>query len=326
VKDISRRALRDSLVGVLVEGATGAPYRLERCMAQGGQGWIFRARGAIDVDVIVKVLRPDAADAHALRRFQREAALLRALSQEPRPSQCIVRFYDHGVARVRDPSSRALVALPFTVLEHVSGITLAQALEASHERGLPLERVMRIVRHVADALRIVHARRVIHRDLKPSNILLATSDGTEIAKVTDFGFARFVDIGPLTTSVSAGVTLGYAPPEQYEKGNPRVSVRTDVFSLAAIIWEMLAGRPAFPSGENDSVVHLVARMTNGARPSLERDVVAPTAELAAHPDLLRAVDAELTRALASEPNDRHASIDELVASIEPYVGRLISDS
>jgi serine/threonine-protein kinase len=307
--------VRDALVGTRVTGADGASYLLDRLIGSGGQGWVFRAiRG--ELVVIVKVLRPDAADDDALRRFRREARVLRVLSEDARPSPHVVRFYDHAVTEVQTPNG--VMSLPFTVLEHVSGTSLARVLDEHHGSGLPLDRVKRILRQVSNALAIVHAQRVIHRDLKPSNILLTTEEGDEIAKVTDFGFARLAEVNPATTSVLVGVTLGYAPPEQYEKGNPRVSVRTDVFSLAAIAYEMLAGEPAFPFGPNDNPLRLVARMMTGPRPSLA-SASNPSPELAGRLDRVRAIDRELSRALASDPSDRHASIEELIESIEPLL-------
>src|SRR5438477_11997513 len=101
-------ALRDALVGTSVQGADGAGgkpvrYYLDQLIGGGGQGWVFRAsRGEPGgFVVIVKVLRPDAADEDALRRFKREADVLRVLSQQARPSPHIVRFYDHAVTEVR---------------------------------------------------------------------------------------------------------------------------------------------------------------------------------------------------------------------------------
>src|SRR4029079_9245226 len=99
------------------------------------------------------------------------------------------------------------------------------------------------------ALEDVHAQRVVHRDLKPSNILLAQEQGNEVAKVTDFGLVKLADISLQKTTALAGASLGYAPPEQYEQGNQRVSPRTDVFSLAAVVYEMLSGQHAFPLNE-----------------------------------------------------------------------------
>src|SRR4029079_12534443 len=118
------------------------------------------------------------------------------------------------------------------------------------------------------ALEDVHAQRVVHRDLKPSNILLAQEQGNEVAKVTDFGLVKLVDVNLQKTSALAGASLGYAPPEQYEQGNQRVSPRTDVFSLAAVVFEMLTTKPAFPFNDGENPLLIVTRILTGSRPSL----------------------------------------------------------
>lgn len=308
------RDLRDSLVGTVMEGTDGTPYRIEQCIGTGGQGWVFRARRAEEDTVIVKVLRPDGVDDHALHRFRREADVLRALWEQPNPSPHLVRFYDHRITTLRPPGTRQTIAFAFTVLEYVSGATLGQILEESEGAGLPFARVRRILLHVARGLSAVHALEIIHRDLKPSNVLLANESGAELAKVTDFGLVRVANPTAATTGF-LGVTHGYAPPELYEKGAPRASVRSDVFSFAAIAWEMIAGQPLFPFGSSDTPTRHVLRMMSGRIPALA-GVERPSPELAARPDLLRRLDEQLSRALAPEPADRFASVDDLVLALD----------
>jgi serine/threonine-protein kinase len=249
-------------------------------------------------------------NAEALARFKREAEVLRLLSQG-RPNPHIVRFFDHAVAHVASPLGGELVSLPFTVLEYVNGPTLENVLKGVRGHGLPVERVRRLVRQVVLALDVVHTHKVVHRDLKPSNILLANEAGTELVKVIDVNLHR-------TTSL-AGASLGYAPPEQYEQGNQRVSPRTDVFSLAAITFEMLSGRVAFPYRDGENPLLIVTRILNGQRPSLTRSLEGLAPELAARMDVVTALDVELGRALAADPGDRHASVQEYWQAIEPLL-------
>jgi len=310
-------ALRDALAGQVVHGQTTS-YHLRERIGEGGQGWVFKANwdepgGLV---VIVKVLRPDAVNAEALTRFKREAEVLRLLSQG-RPNPHIVRFFDHAVAHVASPMGP--IELPFTVLEFVNGPTLESVLRAVRGHGLPVERVRRLVRQVVLALDVVHAQKVVHRDLKPSNILLANDAGTEIAKVTDFGLVKVVDVNLQRTTTLAGASLGYAPPEQYEQGNQRVSPRTDVFSLAAITYEMLSGALAFPYREKENPLLIVARILNGQRPSLARAVEGLAPELAARIDLVEQLDVQLGRALSPDPSDRHASVQEYWQALEPLL-------
>jgi serine/threonine-protein kinase len=169
------------------------------------------------------------------------------------------------------------------------------------------------------ALAVGPAPRVVHRDLKPSNILLANDAGTEIAKVTDFGLVKVVDVNLQRTTALAGASLGYAPPEQYEQGNQRVSPRTDVFSLAAITYEMLSGALAFPYREGENPLLIVTRILNGQRPSLARAADGLAPELAARMDLVEKLDVQLGRALSADPNDRHATAQEYWQAMEPLL-------
>ena len=319
VQDPRLVPLRDSLAGRVLKGSGDISYHLRECIGEGGQGWVFRANwddpsGHV---VIVKVLRPDIVATEAMRRFQREAEVLRMLSTQGRPNPYIVRFYDHAVTQVPSPYGAEPLTLAFTVLEYVDGITLEKLLADQKGRGLPAERTRRLVRQMSQALDVVHAQKVVHRDLKPSNILLATEAGTEIAKVTDFGLVKLVEMNLQRTAALAGASLGYAPPEQYEQGNQRVSPRTDVFSLAAVVFEMLSGKPAFPFNEGENPLLIVTRILNGPRPSLMkvRNSLAP--ELERSTALVEALDRELTRALAADPGARHESVMELWKAIEP---------
>src|SRR4051812_30992856 len=264
--------LRDHLVGYVLHGTDGIRFHLRQLIGEGGQGWIYK--GNYDepdgLPIVVKVLRPDAVTDETLRRFQREAAVLRQLGAQANPNPNLVRFYDHGVVQLSPPNSSPLdkVALPFTVLEYVHGTTPAQLALDQHQAGLPAGRTRRLLRQVAFALTSVHAQNIVHRDLKPSNILVTVDHGTEVVKVTDFGLAKLVDFNAQKTTMLAGASLGYAPPEQYEKGNERVTPRTDVFSFAAILFECLTGTPAFAYRSGESPMRIIQEMIAGPRPSL----------------------------------------------------------
>ena len=306
----------------MLQGTRGARFHLRERIGEGGQGWVFRATWNGSIDVVVKVLRPDAVNQESLARFQREAQVLQMLSQQASPNPHVVRFYDHAYATIQVAATGKSWNLPFTVLELVEGETLERAIERTQPAGIGLERARRILRHVVLALHDVHARNVVHRDLKPSNILLSSPGGRELAKVTDFGLAKLLDPGMQRTTHLAGATVGYAPPEQFENGNLRVGRHTDVFSLAAIFYELVCGKPAFPFGENDHPLMVVIRILNEARPSFAkvRDKLPP--ELADRPDVIGALDAELYRALSPNPEERQATIVELHEGIERALGAL----
>lgn len=319
-------SMRDLLPGRVLQGTRGARYHVKERIGEGGQGWVFTASwdepdGFL---VIVKVLRPDAINTESLARFDREAQVLRMLGQAGRPNPHIVRFFDHASTRVPSPHGGEPIELRYTVLEYVRGPTLEQVLAQGRGFGISLERVRRIGRQITLALEDVHAQKVVHRDLKPSNVLLANEGGTEIAKVTDFGLVKVVDINFGRTTALAGASLGYAPPEQFEQGNRRVSTRTDVFSFAAILFEMLSGTRAFPYGEGENPLLIVTRLLNGPRPSLAKVAGNVPPELAARRDLVERIDAVLMRATAAEPVDRQASVSELWGEIEPLL-RAVSE-
>jgi serine/threonine protein kinase len=315
-------ALRDWLPGQVLRGTQGARYHLRERIGEGGQGWVFRANWDEPggYAVVVKVLRPDAVTPESLSRFEREAHVLRMLGQAARPNPHVVRFFDHATAHLSVPGGGEPIALPFTVLEYVHGTTLQDVLAKGAGVGMALDRARRIARQIVLALEDVHAHKVVHRDLKPSNVLLANQGGVEVAKVTDFGLVKLVDIGLGRTAALAGATLGYAPPEQFEQGNRRVSRRTDVFSFAAVFYEMLTGVRAFPHGDAENPLVVVTRLLNGPRPTLGSTRGVLPRELAMRPEAISGLDALLVRATASEPTERHASIGELWRAVEQVLG------
>jgi serine/threonine-protein kinase len=314
-------ALRDLLPGRVLSGTRGGRYHVKERIGEGGQGWVYTASwdepdGFL---VIVKVLRPESVTAESLARFDREAQVLRMLGQASRPNPHIVRFFDHASTHLPSPVGEGTIELRYTVLEYVRGPTLEQVLTQARGMGLGLERVRRLGRQITLALEDVHAQKIVHRDLKPSNVLLANEGGAEVAKVTDFGLVKAVDIGFNRTTALAGASLGYAPPEQFEQGNKRVSQRTDVFSFASMFFEMLTGARAFPYGDGENPLLIVTRLLNGPRPVLLKTPGALPPELSSRPDVVDRLQQIMVRATAAEPSDRHASMSELWADIEPLL-------
>jgi serine/threonine-protein kinase len=321
----SPHRIRDSLIGTALRGRAGATFFVRELLGEGGQGWVFKANYD-DPDgfwIVVKLLRPEGLNHETLERFERETRALRVLGTQPSPSPNIVRLFDHGIHQLK--LYGADLQLPFIALEYVNGPDLASVIDENHGQGLPVARVSRIMRQVAKGLATVHASGIIHRDLKPSNILLAEQEGREVAKITDFGLVKAPALSSKATATIAGATLGYAPPEQYELGNSRVSPRTDVFSFGAILFEMLSGRVAFPHVAGDSPLRTVARMLTGERPSLARHPLTLPRELRGNAPALAAIDAELLRAMSAEPEARHASVSELWHDLEPILRPLSGD-
>ncbi|MGZ3420618.1 MAG: protein kinase domain-containing protein, partial [Polyangiales bacterium] len=208
-------------------------YAIEALLGRGGMGAVYRGRQvALDMPVAVKVLRREmASDPDFVRRFHREA---KAASSLDHP--CSVRVLDFG----EEPDG-----LLYIVMEHLAGRTLCSLLDQ-----LPLDerRVARIVASILAALARAHEQGIIHRDLKPENVMIlpgTDDDGCpiDLVKVCDFGIATTVAGGPTTTT---GLILGtpqYMSPEQ-ARGEP-VDVRTDLYSVGAVLYEMLTGEPPF---------------------------------------------------------------------------------
>ncbi len=316
-------ALRDQVVGGFLTGSRGVRYYLRDLLGEGGQGWVYKANydERDGMWVVVKLLRPDSVNPEALRRFQREAEVLRMMGMQPTPCPHVVRFYDHGITRfhVGEGASARVLDLPFTVLEYVDGITLADVIDGSPGKGLSVGRVRRILRQVVRALETVHAHRIVHRDLKPSNILLMSQSRQEVVKVTDFGLVKLVDLKMNQTTAFAGATLGYAPPEQYEHGNERVSEQSDVFSLAAILFECLAGRAAFPYADGDPPLRVITQIIMGARPSLADCANNLSLELQGQDDLIQRLDRAITQGLQPDPSNRQPTCRAFWSEVEPVM-------
>jgi eukaryotic-like serine/threonine-protein kinase len=207
-------------------------YRLVRRIATGGMGEVWQADDTVlGRRVALKLLVEElAADDRATRRFVREA---RATARLAHPN--VARVFDFG----RDGGA------PFLVMELLEGETLAARL-ASGPLG-PAE-AARITAAVADALEAAHQLGIVHRDVKPSNVML-TRDGE--VKVLDFGIAAAADETHSTTGSGLYATVAYVSPERVA-GEPATPA-SDVYSLGAVLYELLCGRPPF-SGSSPALV------------------------------------------------------------------------
>ncbi len=217
-------------------------YRIVAHLGTGGMGEVYRARDALlERDVAIKILSQHLADdADALKRFEREAKAVAALSH---PN--ILNIHDFG----SDPG------LAYAVMELLEGETLRSRLFKS---PLPADKTLEIGISIAEGLAAAHSKGVIHRDVKPENIFL-TSDGR--VKILDFGLARLkpvlseqeraqVPTQSVETEMSSiKGTIPYMSPEQVRGG--ALDARSDIFSLGCVLYEMLSGKRAF-SGESSA--------------------------------------------------------------------------
>jgi eukaryotic-like serine/threonine-protein kinase len=222
----------------LTSGTKLGPYEIQSPLGAGGMGEVYRARDTrLSRTVAVKILPAHLSqDAEARDRFDREAQAISSLSH---PNIC--HLYDVGNEN----------GISYLVMEYVEGETLANRLRKG---PLPLDQVLKVGAEICEGLEKAHRSGVVHRDLKPSNIMLAKSG----AKLMDFGLAKatvaVVAAGsssdslatmsqPLTAKGTIVGTFQYMSPEQVEGKN--ADTRSDIFSLGAVLYEMVTGKRAF---------------------------------------------------------------------------------
>ncbi len=274
-----------------LQATLGARYALDRELGHGGMAYVYLARDLRhDRNVAIKVLRPELAAGLGVERFLREVRIESAL-QHPH----IVGLLDSGAlgAGVVRASS-----LPYYVMPYIAGESLRERLQ--RERQLPLDDALGIAREVGNALAYAHERGVVHRDVKPGNILLA--DGH--AWVTDFGIARAITVAAGDQLTETGLVVGtpdYMSPEQ-ASGDTAIDGRSDVYALACVLFEMLAGEPPF-RGRTAQVV--LARQR--AEP--------PPAIRILRPGVPEHVEAALLQALAKVAADRFRTVDDFLSAL-----------
>ncbi|HSE66050.1 MAG TPA: protein kinase [Gemmatimonadales bacterium] len=264
--------------------ALAGRYALERKLGEGGMATVYLAQ---DIrhgrKVAIKVLRPELAAVLGPERFLNEIRITAGLDHPH-----ILTLLDSGQSN----------GFLWYVLPFVRGESLADKLQ--REQQLGLDDALSITRQMASALDFAHQRGVIHRDVKPQNILLHEGE----AVLADFGIALAVREAGGNRLTETGLSLGtpeYMSPEQ-ATGNRQLDTRSDVYSLAAVLYEMLAGEPP----HTGPTAHAVIAKLMTERPTRLR-VVRDTV-----PD---AVDQAVAKALAKTPADRFASAGEFVRAL-----------
>ena len=269
-------------------------YRVERELGAGGMATVYLAHDLKhDRKVAIKVLRPELAATLGADRFLSEIKTVAALSH---PN--ILPLFDSGAIGVDAPLSTRDSRLLFYVMPFIEGETLRARM--SREKVLPLDDALRLTREIADALAYAHARDVIHRDIKPENILLQSGH----AVVADFGIARAVKAAGAERMTEVGMAIGtpaYMSPEQ-SAGERDLDGRSDLYALASVLYEMLAGEAPFTGATADAI--LVQRFTQPP-PKITRK----------RPNVSRAIEAALCTAMARAAEDRFATVDGFVAAL-----------
>jgi serine/threonine protein kinase len=263
----------------------GDRYRLDRRIAIGGMGEVWRAEDIVlSRTVAVKVLKSELTQERTfLERFRTEARTTASLQ-----ANGIANVFDYG-----EVASGSDIPVAYLVMEYVDGEPLSAQL--ARDGRLPAARVLEIIRQAALALAEAHRVGMVHRDVKPGNLLVRRSDGA--VKITDFGIARAADAVPLTQNGMVVGTAQYFSPEQAE--GRVVGPPSDVYSLGVVAYECLAGRLPFLA---DSPVTVAMMQIRDVPPALPPDVPGP-------------VQALVMRILAKDPRQRFADGAELAEAV-----------
>ncbi len=287
-------AIRDPFVHGLEPNTVIGAYRIVNLLGRGGMGEVYRATradGHFDHQVAIKLIRREFADRP--HRFHAERQILARLEH---PN--IAHLLDGGMSND---------GRPYMVMELVSGVAITTWCEL--QRSTLTER-LELFMKVCDAVAHAHRNLVVHGDLKPANVLV-TAEGE--VKLLDFGVARLLDEVPNDETRHSALTPGNAAPEQFT-GAP-VTTATDVYSLGMLLFELLAGGPAWGGAAGASLATLVGRALNEDVPTLSVFVSSqPVAPLSAKL-LTGDLDAIVAKAVRKEPERRYESVSLLQADV-----------
>jgi serine/threonine protein kinase len=226
---------KDPRAGLILD----SKYKLIESLGQGGMGSVFRAeRLHIGDEVAVKLLHQDLVrEKHALERFRREA---RTAAMIRHPNVVCIHDFNDGTGSTNEA---------YIVMELVQGVSLGNLLR--RDGRMSPQRAVRLMQDICAGVGVAHRQGLLHRDLKPDNVIIVPpsheGDG-ETAKVVDFGLAKVRDVTVESALTQTGAVIGtlyYMSPEQCS--GEELDARADVYSLGAMLYEMLTGGPPFRS-------------------------------------------------------------------------------
>ena len=265
-------------------------YKIKKKIGSGGMATVYLAEDRKHRrPVAIKIFRPELPDAAGAHRFLREIEVVARLAHPH-----ILPLHDSG----------EIGGIPYFVAPYVDRGSLRDRLK--RERQLPLDQALEIAQEVAEALHFAHGKNLVHRDIKPENILLANGH----AVVADFGIAHAICTGCFDSLGAALVgTPDYMSPEQAMEDN--VDPRSDIYSLACVLYEMLTGEvPYVGRGVMNTVLHHLS------------DPIPSVRKL--RPDVPGVVDAVITKGLAKRPVDRFPTAEVfrevLAGAVPPRTG------
>ncbi len=260
-------------------------YEVKRFLGEGGKKMVYLAHdNLLDRDVAFALIKTEGLDVIGMTRINREAQAMGRLGSHPH----IVTVFDLG-----DHDGQ-----PFMVTELMGGGDVEGMLEDAAEHRLPLEQAVSIASETCRGLEFAHSKGIVHRDLKPGNVWL-TGDG--VAKIGDFGLAVASDRSRLTQEGMMVGTVSYMPPEQAMGGE--VTQRADLYSLGAMLYEMVTGRPPFLGDDSVSIIGQ----------HINTPPVSPTWHNGNCP---RPLEALILRLLAKNPEERPGSASDVLTVLD----------
>lgn len=280
----------DAMIGKVIAGR----FRITGKLGEGGMGSVYKAEHTkMDRLSAIKILSDSMAhDPDAVARFTREANMS---SKIEHPNA--IAIYDYGEAED---------GLVYLAMEFVEGHTLSSVLRATGP--MPPERVLKIAKQIGDALDAAHALTIVHRDLKPDNVMLTRKGNTDdFVKVLDFGIAKMAGEEKRNDLTQAGMVIGtpfYMSPEQVS--GEKLDPRSDVYSFALMVYEMLTGRLPF-GGENTQAV-MISRLTQQPAPIRQHN-----------PHISESVEFAVMRALTRDRDMRTPTAGQFVTDLEDAV-------
>lgn len=291
-------------------------YKIEKKIGEGGMGVVYKARGGTpEREVALKLIHRHKVSPTFLNRFTREYRVLALMNHTN-----IARIY---------LADRTLEGDPYFTMEYIDGLPLT---EYARTHGLSLQERLRLFNQVCDGVLHAHQKAVVHRDLKPNNILVTEEDGRPVVKLIDFGIAKDIS-GADDHHTHTGMFMGtpvYMGPEQIEMGAGGADVRSDVYALGVILYELLTGLPPIdPERVNRQSLFDMLRVykdTVPPRPS-QRLSQSPSEEAIQdfHLELRGDLDWVVMKAMAKQIDSRYQSPAELKADLDAFLdGRVIS--
>ncbi len=260
-------------------------YVVIRFLGEGGKKKVYLAHDImLDRDVAFALIKMEGLDATARARILREAQAMGRLGDHPN----IVTVYEIGEENGQ----------PYIISQFMAGGDVEALIEKAQDHKLPVERSLKIVREVCSGLEHAHSKVIIHRDLKPGNVWL-TADG--VTKIGDFGLSVAMDRSRLTQTGMMIGTVSYMPPEQAMGGEPVFG--SDLYSLGAMLYEMVTGRPPFVGDDNIGII--------------SQHINTPPVAPSWHNSLCsRPLEALIMRLLAKNPTQRPESASDVLKALE----------